>query len=162
MPSPAGESTRAIVPLPLLRGIAAIVVAASIAAGARALRADLIIAFRDAGPSNTPASVARQLEAIRRLAPPGAPILLVAPAAGDDLWYTRFFQRALYPRNAVLIRYLPFARKDADTLRRHWKISHGVAFGAAPTDLGFLGPEDLGTLPASLDRVWAGAMAAPP
>lgn len=152
---------RPIVPLPLLRGAAAIVLAASFVAGGRALYRDLTIAFRDAGPSNIPSSVRRQIETVEAKVPPGARILLVSPEATDELWYTRLFQRAFYPRNAVIIRYLPLARPAADALRRRWTIGYGIAFRSEAIDLGFLGAEDLGTLPGSSDRVWAGEMAPP-
>lgn len=159
----AGEPSRAFVPLPILRGAAAIFVAAALWTGTRALYLDLTLAFRDAGPSNIPASVRRQIESIERRVPAGAPILLVSPPLGDDLWWTRLFQRALYPRHATLIRYAPpLTPADADALRRHWSIRYGLAFGAAPSpDLGFLRAENLGTLPGASDGVWLGAMTVP-
>lgn len=150
---------RPIVPLPLLRSAAAVVLAASLVAGGRALYADLTRAFRDAGPSVFDSRVSRQIEAIRRRVPAGSSILLLSASATDGAWYTRLVQRALYRRNDVIVRYVPFSRRDADSLRARWSIHYGVLFATTPDALNFTRYEDLGALPAMPEKVWLGELA---
>ena len=135
--------------------------AATVGIGAVALYRDLQTAFLFAGPSNVPASIRRQVEAIERRVPPGQPILLLSATLPDELWYTRLFQRVLYPRNEVLIRYLPLTRADADTLRNGRSIGYAIAFDAEPPDRSFRAVEDLGPLPAMAHRVWVGERTPP-
>jgi hypothetical protein len=150
------SSSRPILPVPVLRIIAILVVAASVVTGAIAMRKDVRIAFRDAGPSEFPASVNLQVEAITRGMPPGAGLLLLSQSHDDGAWYARLFQRALYPRNVVVVRYVPLTGPERDLLRRQWSLGYGLAMGVPPPDVGFLAHEDLGTLPALPDRVWFG------
>jgi hypothetical protein len=120
---------------------------------------DATIAFRDAGPSVFPATVTRQLEEIRGKIPAGETILLVSASATDGAWYTRLFQRALYPRNDVVVRYPPFSRQDEGVLRRKWPIHFGVELAPEPSRLDFADHRDLGPLPAMPDRVFIGTLA---
>jgi len=155
------DRDRAIAPPALIHAIAALVFAASLTAGGIAIARDLRVAFFVAGPSNVPPSIARQLDAVQRATPEGEPILLVSSTLPEELWYARLVQRVLYPRHRVLIRYLPLPREAADGLRRRWAIRYGLAMDARPADIGFLSPEDLGTLPALDHRVWFGPLSPP-
>ena len=158
MQSPGLAPERALVPHPIVRGAGALVLAASVVAGARAIVLDATIAFRDAGPSVFPDSVVRQVEEVRREVPPGETILLVSESRTDGSWYTRLFQRALYPRNDVVVRYLPLSPEDIVSVRRAWSIHHGLEFDAAPSSLALQHPKDLGALPAMPDHVFLGSM----
>jgi hypothetical protein len=158
---PAGLDPHPIAPMALVRGLALLVFVASLAAGGVGIARDWRVAFGEAGPSNLPASIRRQIETIEKTVPAGQPILLVSATLPDELWYTRLVQREMYPRHAVLIRYQPLTRSDADALRRRWSIRYGVAFDAEPPDVGFLNAEDLGTLPALAHRAWFGELASP-
>jgi hypothetical protein len=157
--SPSIGHRGAIAPIPLIRGAAALVFAASLAAGVAGSARDLRVAFREAGPSNVPSTVRRQIELIQKFVPPGEPILLVSATLQEELWYTRLLQRVFYPRNVVIIRYLPLSHDEADSLRRRWSIRYGIALGASPPDVGFQAAEDLGVLPALSHRVWLGELA---
>ncbi len=159
MQSPSAGSARALVPLPILRGIAALVALASLLAGGAALYRDLTIAFRDAGPSVFGPTVRQQLDTLRDRLPAGAPLLLVSASRTDGSWYARLFQRGLYPRNPVVVRYLPLAPAAERAAIARWSVRHGLAIGNPPPDLGFAGHEDLGTLPALTDRLWLGELA---
>jgi hypothetical protein len=132
---------------------------ASLLCGVRAVARDATRALRDAGPSNFPATVTRQLDEIRREIPAGETILLVSASATDGAWYTRLFQRALYPRNEVVVRYLPFSSGDADQLRSKWSIRFGIELAPEPSSLAFAEHRDLGPLPAMPDRVFLGVLA---
>jgi hypothetical protein len=158
---PAGLDPRPIAPVALVRGIALLVFVASLAAGGVGIARDWRLAFGEAGPSNLPASIRRQIATIEKTVPAGQPILLVSATLPDELWYTRLVQREMYPRHVVLIRYQPLTRSDADALRRRWSIRYGVAFDTQPPDIGFLAAEDLGTLPALAQRTWFGELASP-
>jgi hypothetical protein len=154
---PADE--RALVPAPILRSAAALVVGASLVAGVKADLADTVIAFRDAGPSVFHPSVSRQIDEIRQEVPAGETILLVSASRTDGSWYTRLFQRALYPRNDVIVRYLPFTSAEAERVRRAWPIRYGIVFDVAPSSLDLLDRRDLGALPAMPDHVFFGKLA---
>jgi hypothetical protein len=127
--------------------------------GGRALYRDLTLAFRDAGPSVFGPTVRQQLDGLRSRLAPGAPLLLVAASHTDGAWYTRLFQRALFPRNPVVVRYLPYSLADELSDRRRWSIRHGLAIGNPPPNLEFVSHEDLGPLPALPDRLWFGELA---
>lgn len=142
-----------------MRAAGAVVLVASLVCGVRARSRDATRAFRDAGPSNFPSTVTRQIDEIRREVPAGETILLVSASATDGAWYTRLFQRALYPRNDVVVRYLPLSSRDADGLRRKWSIRHGVELAPEPSSLAFTEHRDLGPLPAMPDRVFIGVLA---
>lgn len=156
MQGPRASSSRPIVPVVFLRAFAALVAAAALLSFAAAFRKDYWIAFQDASPSEFPASVSGQVEAMTRVMPPGETLLLVAEFHADGGWYARLFQRALYPRNRVIVGYMPLAPADIASLRRQWSARYGLALGVPPPDLGFLNHEDLGSLPAMKDRVWFG------
>ncbi len=157
----APDASHPIARTPWIRGAAALTFAASLAAGGLGIARDIRVAFRDAGPSNVPGSIRAQIASIEKQVPAGEAILLVSDDLPDELWYTRLVQRAMYPRHAVIIRYLPLRRRDADALRRRWAIRYGVSFGQAPPDVGYLHPQDLGPLPAMAHRVWAGELSPP-
>ena len=46
------------------------------------------------------------MDAVRAALPPGAPLLLVA--GSGDAWHARLWQRGLYPRNTVIVRFEPW------------------------------------------------------
>jgi hypothetical protein len=152
---------RGLAPIPGARAAAVLVFVSSIAAGVLAIARDLRVAFREAGPSNVPASIRTQLDVLERTVPSGEPVLLVAVSLTEELWYARLVQRLLYPRHAAIIRYLPLTRTDADALRRRWGIRWVLAMGPSPPDVGFADRTDLGTLPGVDHRVWLGSLPPP-
>ncbi|HKD18961.1 MAG TPA: hypothetical protein VKG23_14000 [Thermoanaerobaculia bacterium] len=158
MQSPALAPERALVPRPILRGAGALVLTASVVCGVRAMVYDATNAFRNAGPSVFPDSVIRQVDEIRREVAPGESILLVSASQTDGSWYTRLFQRALYPRNDVVVRYLPLSARDVASVRRVWSIHHGLELDTAPKSLALQHPEDLGALPAMPDHAFLGSV----
>ena len=147
------------VPVPLLRGIAALVICASIWTGARALARDFDRAFHVAGKGVFPPSVARQIDAIRATVPPRDAVLLLSASATDGAWWARLFQRALYPRNVVVVRYEPLVASDAARLRGDWHPRWALLLSPDGSSLALSDREDLGPLPAMPDHVWLGALA---
>lgn len=143
--------------MPVLRGFAALVLGASVWTGVRALARDFDRAFHVAGKSVFPPSVVSQLDAIRARVPPGAAVLLLSASNTDGSWWARLFQRALYPRNVVVVRYEPLPRNQLVRLGREWRFSWGLLLAPEPSSLVLSDREDLGNLPAMPDRVWLGA-----
>ena len=138
----------------------AVVAAASLASGGRALYQDLSLAFTWAGASVFPPTVQRQLETLRSRIPRGSHVLLVAPFGANGPWYSRLFQRGLYPGVVVIVRYLPPPDAAAlRRLRRQYDLRYAVSMGDPPTDPGFVAHDDLGPLPGIPDRVWFGELA---
>ena len=90
----------------LFRASLALLTASSLIVGFQAFRDDLKLAFGYAGASVFPPSLQRQLPTVLERIPEGRPILLLATTA--NAWNARLWQRALYPRNPVFVRYEPF------------------------------------------------------
>ncbi len=145
-----------IIPVPALRGLAALVLGASLWTGARALVRDFDRAFHEAGRSVFPPSVVRQLDAIRARVPAGASLLLFSASNTEGAWWARLFQRALYPRNVVVVRYLQPSREELARLNRAWRFGYGLLLSPEPSPLGLSRPEDLGILPTLPDHVFLG------
>ena len=140
----------------MLRGFAALVIGASLCSGVRALARDFDRAFHVGGRSVFPASMVRQLDAIRARVPPGGSILLLSASSTDGAWWARAFQRALYPRNVVVVRYEPLPGPQLARLHREWRFGWGLLLAPERSSLALTNPEDLGNLPALPDRVWLG------
>jgi hypothetical protein len=137
--------------------IAAAVVGASLVSGARAIVADLRVAFRDAGPSVFTPVDRRQMATVRASLPAGASLLLVATA--DDAWHARLWQRAFFPEHTVIVRYTPLIPEELNRFRAQYGIRHAVSLGIAPPDPGLRSHQDLGTLPGLPGHVWFGELA---
>lgn len=148
-----------VIPVPVLRGFAALVLGASLWTGVRALAHDFDRAFHEAGRSVFPSSVVRQLDAIRARVPPGAPVLLISASRTEGAWWARLFQRALYPRNAVVVRYQPLPAAELEQLNRAWRFGYGLLLSPEPSSLTLSNREDLGILPTLPNHVWLGAFA---
>jgi len=111
-------------------------------AGANTLRNDLVSTFRDSDPSVFPSAFPEQVRRVEQIAPRGAGLLLVASA--DDAWQARLWQRALYPRNPVVVRYRPLpSGEELEELRRSSVFVLTLGKGAAP-DLPLSSEERLG------------------
>lgn len=140
----------------MLRGIAALVIGASLWSGVRALARDFDRAFYVAGRSVFPPSIVEQVDAIRVRVPPEGSVLLLSASSTDGAWWAREFQRALYPRNVVVVRYEPLPKAQLARLHREWRFGWGLILAPDPSSLALTGREDLGNLPALPDRVWLG------
>jgi hypothetical protein len=125
-----------------LRLTAAAVVLASLAAGVAALASDLRVAFRDAGPSVFSDDDRRQMIVVRQALRPGDALLLVATPA--DVWQARVWQRALYPRNPVVVLLGPYDPVTVGRIRDRHGIRRAVVLGEPPPITGFQPIRDLG------------------
>ena len=61
-----------------------------------------------------------------------------------EYWYSRLWQRALYPRNEVVIQQPPVPPGRLNELRAKYRARFAVAAGDPPVDPGFLWKVDLG------------------
>jgi hypothetical protein len=140
-----------------LRLIAAVVLAASAAAGLTALWRDLRFAHAWAGPSIYSAVDRRQMAAVQAAVPEGAVILLVARPT--DVWHARLWQRGLYPRNPVAVLLEPVGPAAVGRLRARYGIRYAVLIGPPGVDPGLAWRRDLGALAGLPERVSFGALA---
>jgi hypothetical protein len=134
------------------------VLGASLWVGVRALARDFDQAFHVAGKSIYPPSVVLQIDAIRTRVPAGDSVLLVSASHTDGAWWARLLQRALYPRNVVVVRYEPLPPNELARLCQRWRFRHGLLLAPEGSSLALTAREDLGPLPALPDRVWLGRL----
>ncbi len=135
----------------------AIFVGASLSVGVDSLGRDLARTYRDADASVFPPGFFEQRERVREVAPPRAGILLVASPA--DAWQARLWQRALYPRNEVVVRYAPEPGfEELERLRHSRRVDFVMALGPVPDGLTLAGKKDLGGMPGGPQHVWIGAL----
>ncbi len=148
---------RATISLAATQLLATLVLVASLYSGIGGLSRDLSLAFRHASPRVLPASVVRELDAVKQRVPAGQAVLFVTR---EDFWYPRLLQRGLYPRNAVVVRQDPGDPLEglAGTCARY-----GIRFviwsGAPPRDLAFAWQRELGGLPGGDGPMILGALA---
>jgi len=102
-----------------------------------------------------PPELREQLRAVEDRVPPGAFVLYV-PAA-PEFWYSRLWQRALYPRNEVVVLQPPVARQTLRELRVRYGARFAVSAGDPPTDPGFLWRVDVGRA-AGTGETWVGEL----
>jgi hypothetical protein len=133
-----------------IRAVATAFAGSVFLAGALTLRTDLIVAFREADPRVFPPAFSQQVRRVEKIAPPRAELLVVA--SPDDAWRARLWQRALYPRNPVVVRYRPLpSGGELEELRRF--AAFVVALGAEVPELPLSSEERLGG-----ENVWIGTL----
>ncbi len=109
-----------------------IFVGASLASGFASMARDLEAVRRGPGPGVFSPGFEEQARRVRAEVSPGVRILLVA--SRSDEWEARLWQRALYPRNPVSVRFLPVAEpetRDADLV---------LTIGSPPPELRLRSP----------------------
>jgi hypothetical protein len=126
-----------------LRIAALVVLGASVAVWIFTAGRELWIAYHFAGPSVFSSVDRRQFATVREAVPEKAPLLLVAESG--NAWQARLWQRAFFPRNAVLVVYQPYG-EGARTLRKSYGIRYAVLIGPPPYDPGFRWSRDLGPI----------------
>ena len=156
MLSPFLQSPQTFEPRPLRLRIAAVaVLGASVAVWMFTAGHELWIAYRFAGPSVFSEVDRRQFAAVRDVVPEKTPLLLLAESG--NAWQARLWQRAFFPRNAVLVVYQPYG-EGVRTLRRSYDIRYAVLVGPPPFDPGFRWKRDLGPLADMSARVIFGEL----
>ncbi len=142
-----------------LEAAAVLVMAASVISGGLALPREVRVAFRDAWPSVFPGQLQQQLAVVEASVPPGPALLHVSDWASDPGtgWYSRLWQRALYPRNAVVLLMRDITPERIAELRRQYRPRYAISVGTPPIDPGFLWHRDLGVVPGSR-QTWFGEL----
>jgi hypothetical protein len=140
----------------VLRSVAGVVVAASLAAGAAALRRDLGTAYLWAGPSIFSSVDQRQMASVRGALAEGEIIILFA--GPDNVWHARLWQRGLYPRNPVAVQFEGEPPERLRALRERFGFRHAVLIGRPANAPRLRGERDLGPLPGLPGRVAFGEL----
>lgn len=132
-------------------------VAAGLVVGVASFRRDFALSARQRGESVYSADFRRQVRYVTDRTPPRAGILLVATP--QDTWRARLWQRALYPRNDVIVRLQPFAPdSELRPLRVHHSVTFAITLGDPSVDLPLRWNEDLGRMFREEPRVRFGAL----
>ena len=116
------------------------------------------MAFRDAPRTALPAPFRAQLETVLEALPPGAAVLHVS--TGSESWYSRMWERALYPQHAVV--YAQAEALDQESLRRirePLRIRFAISVGAALPGSRYRWSVPLGPLPGLAEESWFGELA---
>jgi hypothetical protein len=79
-------------------------------------------------------------------------------SAAPEYWYSRLWQRALYPRNDAILVYPPWNQARLQELRRKYGARFAISAGDPPSDPGYLWKIDLGPLPLGPGRDWFGEL----
>ena len=142
----------------LLTVLAAVFAAEALLVGGRALYSELRTTFRDAPPTALPPPFRKQAGIVMREVPAGASVLHLSPFA--ESWYSRMWQRALYPRNTVFL--LEAGELDCASLRQY-RERHRARFAISVGDpwpgTGYLWSVPMGPMPGSAEDTWFGELA---
>ena len=139
----------------MLRAFSILVGVAALACGGAALRREAIVFW---SPPQTPfrPEFRAQVQTVTRRLPAGERVLHLS--SSPEFWYSRLWQRALYPRNEVIVIQPPWDRE----LVREMGSKHGARYvisaGRPPLDPGYLWRIDLGRLPGVSSETWFGEL----
>jgi hypothetical protein len=140
----------------LLRGFSVVVGAAGLACGARAIRIQLPL-FEGPPHRATHPAFDGEFRAVLERLPEGACVLHLS--ATPEYWYSRLWQRALYPRNETIVVEPPLSRESVRSLRERYGARFAISTGNPPWDPGYLWTVDLGHLPLDAGRSVFGELA---
>ena len=98
-----------------------------------------------------------QLRTVLQKLPEGACLFHLSTVQED--WFSRLWQRALYPRNDMILVQPPLTRERIQSLRDRYGVRYAISFGDPPLDPGFLWKVDLGRLPLVHGTDWFGELA---
>jgi len=88
---------------------------------------------------------------------PAGPVVLHLSSA-PEYWYSRLWQRVLYPRNETIVLQQPLTAQRVQELRAKYGARFAISQGNPPWDPGFLWKVDLGPLPGSPGVTWCGEL----
>lgn len=149
--------------------VGAIFFVTSLRAGYRGFASDLRLAFGSAPMHAIAPELMDQARMLRRRIPRGDSILYLGNQNPPDNWYSRLWQRALYPRRLLILERAPSAVKldtaarprlpGLDELRAAYPIRYAISAGNPPADPGFIAHEELPPVPGFPYAVWFGELA---
>jgi hypothetical protein len=141
----------------LVRAAAVLVATAAVLFGGRALRLELPVALRDASQSALPPLFRHQMQIVLRSLPPGAAVLHLSSI--EENWYSRMWERALYPRHAVVSLQPPGL--DPARIRRAseaFGTRFAISVGDPSPGAGYRWTAPLGRLPGLEQESWFGEL----
>jgi hypothetical protein len=140
----------------LVARTASILVAlAAVVSGALAFRNEIPRATSPAESVFSPA-FREQLRIVENRVPAGAPVLHIS--AQPEPWFSRLWQRGLYPRNPIIV-IQPWDYPRLAELRTKYATRFAVSAGKPPLDPGFAWKVDLGAVPGLPGATWFGELA---
>ena len=130
--------------LSLLRAFSILAAVAALLCGGRAIGDQR---WRFSGPPRTAylPEFQTELRTVTERLPGGARLLHLSSA--PEYWYSRLWQRALYPRNETIVVQPPLSRERLLDLRQRYGVRSAISAGDPPWDPGFAWSVDLGPLP---------------
>jgi hypothetical protein len=141
--------------LRLGRAFSVLVALAAILCGARAIRRSATLFEGGLRRVYSPPFLA-QLHAVEERVPAGAAVLHLS--AEPEYWYSRLWQRTLYPRNTTILVQQPLTRERVRALKAKYGVRYAMSAGDPPWDPGFLWKVDLGPLPSVPGVTWLGEL----
>jgi hypothetical protein len=139
----------------LARALFAAVALAAILCGARAIRRSAAYLVQPPRSVFHPAFRA-ELETVRRRLPEGAVVLHLS--ASPEYWFSRLWQRALYPRNETIVVQPPWDAARVRELKAKYHARFAISAGDPPSDPGFLWKMELAPPPLGPGSVWFGEL----
>jgi hypothetical protein len=139
----------------LLRTFSILVGAAALLCGVRALRREVYLFD---GPPRTAflPEFRAQLRTVTERLPPGEHVLHLS--ATPEYWYSRLWQRALYPRNEAIVMRPPISSERLREIRARYGARFAISAGDPPADPGYLWKVDLGPVPLIRGTSWFGEL----
>jgi hypothetical protein len=139
----------------LLRGFSILTGAAALLCGAWALHREV---WALTAPRETPfpPQFRAQLHAVMERLPPGAFVLHLS--AAPEHWYSRLWQRALYPRNDTIVMEPPLSLERLVEIRAKYAARFAISAGNPPYDPSYLWKIRLGQLPGVPGESWFGEL----
>lgn len=152
----------------ILATAGAVVLATSLWAGVRGFAADIRLAFVDAPRHAIPPEILEQARLLKARIPRDAYVLYVGNQTPPDNWFSRLWQRALYPRRVLILeqgkRAVTLDTKEQlrvkglEELRAEYSVRYALSAGNPPTDPGFLTREELSRIPQYPYVTWFGVL----
>jgi hypothetical protein len=148
----------------VLLAAGALVLGASLVTGLRGFAADLRQAYRGAPRHAIPPELVEEARMIEARVPAGASIAYVGNQEPPDVWFSRLWQRALYPRRVLLFDTEPRASNQPrvqalEASRAAYSIRYAISAGNPPRDPGFLSRVELPPIPGYPYVLWFGELA---
>jgi hypothetical protein len=103
-----------------------------------------------------PKEFVTQLQTVQSRIPPNAYVLHLSSA--PEYWYSRLWQRALYPRNETIVIQQPLSPQRVRELSVKYSARFAISAGNPPWDPGYLWKVDLGSIPGHPGETWFGEL----
>ncbi len=147
---------------------AAILVAMSLWTGLRGFATDMRVAFRDAPRRAIPPEIEEQARLLKARLQRGESLIYFGNRKPPDIWYSRLWQRALYPTTVLIVErenravtlrgQEPPRMPSLEELRKSFSIPLAISAGNPPDDPGFVSHVALPRTPGYPYDLWLGEL----